>query len=118
MLSREKIYDVSEDVNIHYTPNAVGIFPLHLSNLKHIDISQVYLQLERLSCQDPPYKSVAALNCIVLGCANIWDLDRAYQTFEAISSPFELTPDIHSYNALMYAFGKLKKVILQYFFSL
>lgn len=71
---------------------------------------QVYFQLENLSRADPPYKSVAALNCVILGCANIWDLDRAYQTFEAIGSSFGLTPDIHSYNALMYAFGKLKKV--------
>ena len=71
---------------------------------------QVYFQLENLSRADPPYKSVAALNCVVLGCANIWDLDRAYQTFEAIGSSFGLTPDVHSYNALMYAFGKLKKV--------
>lgn len=71
---------------------------------------QVYFQLENLSRADPPYKSVAALNCIILGCANIWDLDRAYQTFDAIGTSFELTPDIHSYNALMYAFGKLKKV--------
>ena len=73
-------------------------------------IYQVYFQLENLSRADPPYKSVAALNCVILGCANIWDLDRAYQTFEAIGSSFGLTPDIHSYNALMYAFGKLKKV--------
>lgn len=72
-------------------------------------LDSVYFQLENLSKADPPYKSVAALNCIVLGCANIWDLDRAYQTFEAISSSFGLTPDIHSYNALMCAFGKLKK---------
>ena len=70
----------------------------------------MYFQLENLSRADPPYKSVAALNCIVLGCANIWDLDRAYQTFEAISSTFGLNPNIHSYNSLMYAFGKLKKV--------
>ncbi|GAB2280196.1 hypothetical protein Dimus_014838 [Dionaea muscipula] len=69
----------------------------------------VYFQLENLSRDNPPYKSVAALNCIILGCANIWDLDRAYQTFEAISSAFGLSPDIHSYNALIYAFGKLKK---------
>lgn len=53
---------------------------------------------------------MAALNCIILGCANIWDLDRAYQTFEAISSSFGLTPNIHSYNALIFAFGRLKKV--------
>ncbi|GMH01789.1 hypothetical protein Nepgr_003628 [Nepenthes gracilis] len=72
-------------------------------------LDSVYFQLENLSQADPPYKSVAALNCIILGCANIWDLDRAYQTFEAIGSAFGLTPNIHSYNALMYAFGKLKK---------
>ncbi|KAM7250722.1 hypothetical protein ACFE04_022605 [Oxalis oulophora] len=72
-------------------------------------LDSVYFQLEKLSGADPPYKSVAAMNCIVLGCANIWDLDRAYQTFEAMSSSFGLTPDIHSYNALMHAFGRLKK---------
>ncbi|XP_021756919.1 pentatricopeptide repeat-containing protein At1g26460, mitochondrial-like [Chenopodium quinoa] len=69
----------------------------------------VYFQLENLSRADPPYKSVAALNCVILGCANIWDLDRAYQTFEAISSTFGLDPNIHSYNALMSAFAKLRK---------
>ncbi|KAF5745749.1 Tetratricopeptide repeat (TPR)-like superfamily protein isoform 1 [Tripterygium wilfordii] len=72
-------------------------------------LDSVYYQLEILSRGDPPYKSVAALNCIILGCANIWDLDRAYQTFDAISSSFGLTPDIHSYNCLMCAFGRLKK---------
>ncbi|CAM8922253.1 unnamed protein product [Rhodiola kirilowii] len=71
----------------------------------------VYFQLENLSRADPPYKSVRALNCVILGCANIWDLDRAYQTFEAINGSFELTPDVHSYNALMCAFGKLKKTL-------
>lgn len=68
--------------------------------------------MENLSRADPPYKSVAALNCVILGCANIWDLDRAYETFEAISDKIGLTPDIHSYNALICAFGKLKKVYL------
>ncbi|KDP41295.1 hypothetical protein JCGZ_15702 [Jatropha curcas] len=72
-------------------------------------LDSVYFQLENLSRAERPYKSVAALNCVVLGCANIWDLDRAYQTFEAIGSSFGLTPDIHSYNSLMYAFGRLKK---------
>ncbi|KAJ0095823.1 hypothetical protein Patl1_16671 [Pistacia atlantica] len=81
-------------------------------------LDSVYFQLENLSNADPPYKSVTALNCIILGCANIWDLDRAYQTFEAISSSFGLTPDIHSYNALMYAFGKLKKVHMLWAFLL
>ncbi|KAF5449533.1 hypothetical protein F2P56_029966 [Juglans regia] len=72
-------------------------------------LDSVYFQLENLNRGDPPYKSVAALNCIIVGCANIWDLDRAYQTFEAIGSTFGLTPDIHSYNGLMHAFGRLKK---------
>ncbi|XP_010551386.1 PREDICTED: pentatricopeptide repeat-containing protein At1g26460, mitochondrial [Tarenaya hassleriana] len=74
-------------------------------------LDAVYFQLENLSQADPPYKSVAALNCIILGCANTWDLDRAYQTFEAISGSFGLTPNIHSYNALLCAFGKLKKTL-------
>ncbi|KAK7309857.1 hypothetical protein RJT34_06938 [Clitoria ternatea] len=72
-------------------------------------LDNVYFQLENLSRAERPYKSVAALNCVILGCANIWDLDRAYQTFESIGSSFGLTPDIHSYNGLMYAFGRLKK---------
>ncbi|XP_045813467.1 pentatricopeptide repeat-containing protein At1g26460, mitochondrial [Trifolium pratense] len=72
-------------------------------------LDTVYFQLENLSRAERPYKSVAALNCVIVGCANIWDLDRAYQTFESIGSTFGLTPDIHSYNGLMYAFGKLKK---------
>eukprot|EP01018_Ginkgo_biloba_P030852 Gb_21554 [translate_table: standard] len=72
-------------------------------------LDAVYFQLENLSRADPPYKSVAALNCIILGCSNIWDLDRAFQTFEAIEKSFELTADVHSYNALMSAFGKLRQ---------
>jgi hypothetical protein len=47
---------------------------------------------------------------VLQGCANIWDVDRAYQTFEAISSTFGLTPDIHSVDALLNAFGKAKKM--------
>ncbi|KAK1679061.1 hypothetical protein QYE76_039909 [Lolium multiflorum] len=72
-------------------------------------LDTVYVQLENLSSADPPYKSVAALNCVILGCANIWDIERAYETFEAMKEKFGLTPDIHSYNALLHAFGKLKK---------
>ncbi|ONK60253.1 uncharacterized protein A4U43_C08F16100 [Asparagus officinalis] len=72
-------------------------------------LDSVYVQLENLSRADTPYKSVAALNCVILGCANIWDLDRAYETFQAIEEKIGLTPDIHSYNALLCAFGKVKK---------
>ncbi|KAI0516506.1 hypothetical protein KFK09_009182 [Dendrobium nobile] len=73
-----------------------------------LPLKLVYVQLKNLSNPDPPYKLVAGLNCVVLGCANIWDLDRAYETFEAIAEKIGLTPDIHSYNALMCAFGKVK----------
>lgn len=81
-----------------------------MANFFPLNVIQVYYQLENLSKADPPYKSVAALNCVVLGCANIWDLDRAYQTFNAMETDFGLTPDIHSYNALICAFAKLNKV--------
>ncbi|KAK4777849.1 hypothetical protein SAY87_018036 [Trapa incisa] len=90
-----------------------SLYPLVLacSEKGFESLDQVYYQLERLQHADPPYKSVAALNCVILGCANIWDLDRAYATFEAISGDFGLSPNIHSYNALIVAFGKLKKTI-------
>ncbi|XP_058070363.1 pentatricopeptide repeat-containing protein At1g26460, mitochondrial [Magnolia sinica] len=99
--------EAEEDVLSPFT----SLYPLVVACSKDgfATLDSVYFQLENLSRADPPYKSVAALNCIILGCANIWDLDRAYQTFEAISGAFGLTPDIHSYNALMSAFGKLKK---------
>ncbi|KAA8532906.1 hypothetical protein F0562_032977 [Nyssa sinensis] len=88
-----------------------SLYPLVVACTKNgfVTLDSVYYQLENLSQADPPYKSVAALNCIILGCANIWDVDRAYQTFNAIGTTFGLTPDIHSYNSLMHAFGKLKK---------
>ncbi|KAF7124783.1 hypothetical protein RHSIM_Rhsim12G0135900 [Rhododendron simsii] len=88
-----------------------SLYPLVVACSKNgfVTLDSVYYQLENLSQADPPYKSVAALNCIILGCSNTWDVDRAYQTFEAISSTFGLIPNTHSYNALMNAFGKLKK---------
>ncbi|GKU99688.1 hypothetical protein SLEP1_g12495 [Rubroshorea leprosula] len=100
------VKDVEEDMFSPFT----SLYPLVVACSKKgfETLDSVYFQLEQLSHANPPYKSVAALNCIILGCANTWDLDRAYQTFEAISS-FGLTPNIHSYNALMYAFGKIKK---------
>lgn len=87
------------------------LYPLVVACSKNgfATLDTVYYQLENLSRADPPYKSVAALNCVILGCANIWDVDRAYQTFSAMESSFGLTPNIHSYNALLCAFGKLQK---------
>ncbi|KAH0464348.1 hypothetical protein IEQ34_007134 [Dendrobium chrysotoxum] len=107
----ETTYGNSEDVDNELFSPFTSLCPLVTACCKNgfSTLDSVYVQLENLSNSDPPYKSVAALNCVVLGCANIWDLDRAYETFEAIAEKIGLTPDIHSYNALMCAFGKVKK---------
>eukprot|EP00262_Sarcandra_glabra_P013656 TRINITY_DN3842_c0_g1_i1.p1 TRINITY_DN3842_c0_g1~~TRINITY_DN3842_c0_g1_i1.p1 ORF type:complete len:613 (-),score=79.09 TRINITY_DN3842_c0_g1_i1:21-1859(-) len=107
----ELAYGNSIEVEADLFSPFTSLHPLVVACTKNgfTTLDLVYFQLENLSRADPPFKSVAALNCIILGCSNIWDLDRAYQTFEAIGGTFGLTPDIHSYNALMSAFGKLKK---------
>ncbi|TVU38102.1 hypothetical protein EJB05_11456 [Eragrostis curvula] len=107
----ENVYGNSEDIDLELFSPFTSLHPLVVACCRSgfTTLDSVYAQLENLSRADPPYKSVAALNCVILGCANIWDLDRAYETFEAIKQKFELTPDIHSYNALLYAFGKKKK---------
>lgn len=69
-------------------------------------IDSIYYQLEDLSKENPPYKSVVALNCLILGCSNIGDAGRAWQTFESIGTTFGLTPDIDSYNCLICAYLK------------
>ncbi|KAL7217459.1 hypothetical protein ACSBR1_029200 [Camellia fascicularis] len=57
-----------------------SLYPLVMARSKDgfVTLDSVYYQLENLSQADPPYKSVAARNCIILGCANTWDVDRAY----------------------------------------
>ncbi|KAH6763089.1 Tetratricopeptide repeat superfamily protein [Perilla frutescens var. hirtella] len=99
-----------EDVEDLFSPFH-SLYPLVLACCKDgfTSLDSVYYQLENLSQASPPYKSVAALNCVMLGCANTWDVDRTYQTFSAIEASFGLTPDIHSYNVLICAFGKLGK---------
>ncbi|KAG8383040.1 hypothetical protein BUALT_Bualt05G0143100 [Buddleja alternifolia] len=99
-----------EDVEDLFSPfHSLNPLVMACSEKGFLSLDSVYYQLETLSQADPPYKSIAALNCVILGCANIWDVDRAYQTFNAIDSTFGLTPNIHSYNALICAFGKLGK---------
>ncbi|KAJ7529093.1 hypothetical protein O6H91_15G033700 [Diphasiastrum complanatum] len=53
--------------------------------------------------------ALASINCIILGCSNAWDVDRAYQTFQSIGSVFALRPDVHSYNALIAGLAKTKQ---------
>ncbi|XP_020104641.1 pentatricopeptide repeat-containing protein At1g26460, mitochondrial [Ananas comosus] len=107
----ENVYGNSGEVDQELFSPFTSLYPLVVACCKNgfSTLDSVYVQLENLSHADPPYRSVAALNCVILGCANIWDLERAYETFEAIKEKMELTPDVHSYNALMCAFGKLKK---------
>ncbi|XP_038983464.1 pentatricopeptide repeat-containing protein At1g26460, mitochondrial [Phoenix dactylifera] len=107
----ENVYGNSGEVDRELFSPFTSLYPLVVACCKNgfSTLDSVYIQLENLSRADPPYKSVAALNCVILGCANIWDLDRAYETFEAVTEKIGLAPDIHSYNALMSAFGKLKK---------
>ncbi|KAK3042312.1 hypothetical protein RJ639_002358, partial [Escallonia herrerae] len=106
----EAAYGSTEEAEDLFSP-FTSLFPLVVACSKKgfATLDSVYYQLENLSQGDPPYKSVPALNCIILGCANIWDVDRAYQTFSSITANFGLSPDIHSYNALIYAFGKTKR---------
>ncbi|RLM84584.1 pentatricopeptide repeat-containing protein [Panicum miliaceum] len=107
----ENAYGNSEDIDPELFSPFTSLHPLVVACCKDgfSTLDSVYVQLENLTCADPPYKSVAALNCVILGCANIWDIDRAYETLVAIKDKFELTPDIHSYNALLCAFGKKKR---------
>uniref|UniRef100_A0A0D9X142 Pentacotripeptide-repeat region of PRORP domain-containing protein n=1 Tax=Leersia perrieri TaxID=77586 RepID=A0A0D9X142_9ORYZ len=107
----ENTYANFEDIDLELFSPFTSLRPLVVACCKdgYTTLDSVYVQLENLSSADSPYKSVAALNCVILGCANIWDLERAYETFEAIKEKFGLTPDIHSYNALLHAFGKRKK---------
>ncbi|KAG9439799.1 hypothetical protein H6P81_019964 [Aristolochia fimbriata] len=107
----ETAYGNSDEMDEELFSPFTSLYPLVVACTKDgfTTLDSVYYQLESLSRADSPYKSVAALNCVILGCANIWDLDRAYQTFEAISNTFNLTPNVNSYNALMKAFGRLKK---------
>ncbi|CAL5061793.1 unnamed protein product [Urochloa decumbens] len=107
----ENAYGNSGDIDLELFSPFSSLQPLVVACCKDgfSTLDSVYVQLENLTRGDPPYKSVAALNCVVLGCANIWDIERAYETFLAIKDKFELTPDIHSYNALLCAFGKKKR---------
>ncbi|XP_074352958.1 pentatricopeptide repeat-containing protein At1g26460, mitochondrial-like [Apium graveolens] len=83
-----------------------GLFPLVMAYSQNGcgTLDYIHYQLEESSKEDPQYKSLAALNCLILGYANIGDVDRALQTFEAMGTTFGLTHDINSYNCLVSAY--------------
>ncbi|XP_074352026.1 pentatricopeptide repeat-containing protein At1g26460, mitochondrial-like [Apium graveolens] len=78
-------------------------------------LDYIYYGLEELSKENPQYKSLAALNCLILGYAKVGDETRALQTFEAIGTTFGLTLDIDSYNCLISAYlrGEESQELLQ-----
>ncbi|KAK1373436.1 hypothetical protein POM88_029629 [Heracleum sosnowskyi] len=67
-------------------------------------ISEILKFLEALRKDNPHHKFLAGLNCLILVYANIKDVVGAMITFRAISNSFGLTHDIHSYNAIIYAY--------------
>ncbi|KAL3683458.1 hypothetical protein R1sor_001480 [Riccia sorocarpa] len=71
-------------------------------------LDAAYYKLAEMHSQAKPV-ALAAINCVIQGCSNIWDYDRAYQTFESIGTTFSLIPDVHSCNALLDAFGKNRR---------
>ncbi|GBG92517.1 hypothetical protein CBR_g55790 [Chara braunii] len=56
--------------------------------------------------------SLAAINCIIAGCSNVHDMDRAFQTFEEISRTFGMAPNVHTYNALIDGCAKTKQIAM------
>ncbi|KAL2613263.1 hypothetical protein R1flu_024955 [Riccia fluitans] len=71
-------------------------------------LDAAYYKLAEMHGQGKPV-ALAAINCVIQGCSNIWDYDRAYQTFESIGTTFGLIPDVHSCNALLDVFGKNRR---------
>ncbi|KAK1367217.1 Pentatricopeptide repeat-containing protein, mitochondrial [Heracleum sosnowskyi] len=101
----ESLYrDTTQEATDLFCPFSV-LNPLAMAYSKdgYASIDSIYYQLEDSNKENPRYKSVAALNCLILGCANIGDTVRAWQTFESIGSTFGLTPDVDSYNCLICA---------------
>jgi Na+-transporting NADH:ubiquinone oxidoreductase subunit NqrE len=96
------------ECDIVYQTLILTISPLCVFLQAYFKLAEMHANGLKLS--DPVPVPLAAINCVILGCANIWDVDRAYQTFESIGSTFGLRPDVHSINALLEAFGKNRKV--------
>ncbi|CAM6082573.1 unnamed protein product [Calypogeia fissa] len=72
-------------------------------------LDAAYYKLAEMNASGQPV-TLSAVNCVIQGCSNIWDFDRAYQTFETIGTTFGLMPDVHSCNSLLDVFGKTRKM--------
>ncbi|CAI7740704.1 unnamed protein product [Closterium sp. NIES-54] len=75
--------------------------PLTLALCSNVDVlDKGYSTLESMHAQGEVV-ALAALNCVVAGCAMQRDVGRAQLTFDEITRTFQLQPDTHSFNALM-----------------
>jgi len=70
-------------------------------------VDDAYLALERFQAEGKVV-SVGAINSVIQMCGLIDDLDRASQTFEAISGVFGLDPDASSYSAMLEAASRAR----------
>ena len=91
------------------TSGNTAIWVMHMYSRHNDPILQAYYRLAEMNAAGQPV-TLSAVNCVIQGCANIWDFDRAYQTFETIGTTFGLMPDVHSCNSLLDVFGKTRKV--------
>lgn len=68
------------------------------------------MQLKDLSVENPQFRFTSALNCIILYYANIKKDGEAQNVFDAITDAFGSTPNIDSYNAMIFAYKNVNKV--------
>eukprot|EP00250_Pteridium_aquilinum_P017730 c23757_g1_i1 orf=432-2474(+) len=106
--SMEKEYASAINTDTFSPFTSLKSFVLGVARGGSATLDAAYFKLEGMaSTHQVP---LSAINCVILGCANVWDIDRAYQTFEAIRSVFGLMPNVHSCNALIDGFAKMRKV--------
>lgn len=106
--SMEKEYASAINTDVFSPFTSLRPFVLGCARGGSATLDAAYFKLEQMaSTYQVP---LSAINCVILGCANVWDIDRAYQTFEAIRSVFGLMPNVHSCNALIDGFAKMRKV--------
>jgi len=76
------------------------------------EADRAYYLLSDMKAQGKPV-NLPEVNVILNACAGMGDIDRTYQTFEALQKEFGLSPSIESFNALFTAVrmsGQLSKV--------
>ncbi|CAI5492353.1 unnamed protein product [Closterium sp. Naga37s-1] len=84
--------------------------PLTLALCSNVDVlDKGYSTLESMHEQGEVV-ALAALNCVVAGCAMQRDVGRAQLTFDEITRTFQLQPDTHSFNALMECYSGVADV--------